>query len=109
MISRVSIALLVIALLALTGLQYNWIGQISIAERERLEVSVRDSSNRFAADLSSEIRSLVSALDIRGNRAPDPSTIVFRYRNWMENSAFPGLVKSLYLVRSMPNEATLFQ
>lgn len=107
MISRVSIALLVIALLALAGLQYNWIGQISVAERERLEASVRDSSNRFAADVSAETRSLINAFDIRGSREPDISTISFRYRNWMENTAYPGLVETLYFVRSQAGDATL--
>src|SRR4051812_7105448 len=109
MTSRVSIALLVIALLTLAGLQYNWIGQISVAERERLEASVRESSNRFASDLSGEIRSFVNAFDIRGTREPDASAITYRYRSWMENSQFPGLLKTLYLVRSTPDESAFFR
>ncbi len=109
MISRVSIALLVIALLALAGVQYHWIGQISVAERERLEISVRESSSRFATDFSGEIRSLINNLDIRGNREPDANQIASRYRNWAENSAYPGLLKALYLVRPMPGESSLFQ
>src|SRR6185295_1580048 len=107
MISRVSIALLVIALLALAGVQYHWIGQISVAERERLEVSVRESSSRFAMDFAAEVRSLINNLDIRGYREPDIYQIVSRYRNWAENSAYPGLLKSLYLVRSMPGESKI--
>jgi len=80
MIPRVSIALLVIALLALAGLQYHWIGEISVAERQRLEDSVRESSNRFAGDFGSEIRSLTTALDFRGGE-PDASAIASRYRS----------------------------
>jgi len=66
MISRVSIVLLVIALLTLAGLQYHWIGQISEAERQRLEASVKDSSTRFAGDFTGEIRSMSTTLDFRG-------------------------------------------
>jgi hypothetical protein len=99
MISRVSIALLVIALMALAGLQYHWIGEISIAERQRLEVSVRESSIRFAGDFGGEIRSLTNALDLRGGE-PDAADIVSRYRNWEETAETPELLKALYLVRS---------
>ena len=101
MIVRVSIALLVIALLALAGLQYHWIDEISVAERQRLEVSVRESSNRFAGDFFGELRSLTSALDYRGGD-PDVSDIASRYRNWVETAASPALLKAVYLVRSAP-------
>src|SRR5438046_2106845 len=99
MISRVSVALLVIALLALAGLQYHWIGEISVAERQRLEASVRDSSNRFAGDFANEIRSITGALDLRGGE-PDISNIASRFRGWQEAAATPELLKTLYLVRS---------
>jgi signal transduction histidine kinase len=108
MLSRVSIVLLVIALLTLAGLQYHWIGQISVAERQQLESSVRNSSGRFAGDFNLEIRSLTSALDFRGYE-PGEAAIVARYRGWAENSGYPELVRKLYLVRSAPTgEARLF-
>ena len=99
MISRVSVALLVIALLALAGLQYHWIGQISVAERQRLEQNVRDSSNRFAGDFAGEIRSLTNALDLRGGSEPDVATIVARFHGWSEAAAYPELMKTMYVVR----------
>jgi signal transduction histidine kinase len=102
MISRVSIALLVIALLTLAGLQYHWIGQISVAERQRLEMSVRDSSNRFVGDFNAEIRSLTSAFDFRGGE-PAVVAIVARYRAWAETSSYPDLLRTLYLVRTAPS------
>lgn len=109
MIPRVSIVLLVIALLTLAGLQYHWIGQISVAERQRLEASVRVSSNRFVGDFNSEIRSLTSSLDFRGYE-PAEAAIVARYRSWAENSGYPDLVRALYVVRSAPaGEPRLFQ
>ena len=109
MISRVSIVLLLIALLTLAGLQYHWIGQISVAERQRLEASVRDSSSRFVGDFNGEIRSLTGTLDFRGYE-PAAAAIVARYRSWAENSGYPDLVRTLYVVRSAPTgETRLFQ
>jgi signal transduction histidine kinase len=109
MISRVSIVLLVIALLTLAGLQYHWIGQISEAERQRLEASVKDSSGRFAGDFTGEIRSMTTSLDFRGYE-PTPAAIAARYRNWAETSGYPDLVRTLFVVRSAPTgEARLFQ
>ena len=109
MISRVSIVLLVIALLTLAGLQYHWIGQISEAERERLEASVKDSSTRFAGDFIGEIRSMSTSLDFRGYE-PAPAAIAARYRSWAETSGYPDLVRTLYVVRSaQAGDVRLFQ
>jgi signal transduction histidine kinase len=109
MISRVSIVLLVIALLTLAGLQYHWIGQISEAERQRLEASVKDSSTRFAGDFTGEIRSMSTSLDFRGYE-PAPAAIAARYRSWAETSGYPDLVRTLFVVRSAPTgDARLFQ
>ena len=103
MISRVSIALLVVALLTLAGFQYHWIGQISAAERQRLEQSVRESSNRFSGDFSSDIRALATAMDIRAGGEPSVSSIAVRVHSWAETAPFPDLLKTLYLVRPAPS------
>jgi signal transduction histidine kinase len=109
MISRVSIVLLVIALLTLAGLQYHWIGQISDAERQRLEASVKDSSTRFAGDFTGEIRSMSTSLDFRGYE-PAPAAIAARYRSWAETSGYPDMVRTLYVVRSaQAGDVRLFQ
>jgi signal transduction histidine kinase len=100
---------LVIALLTLAGLQYHWIGQISEAERQRLEASVKDSSTRFAGDFTGEIRSMSTSLDFRGYE-PTPAAIGARYRGWAETSGYPDLVRTLYIVRSLPGaDPRLFQ
>src|SRR5580765_2156808 len=109
MISRVSIVLLVIALITLAALQYHWIGQISEAERQRLEASVKDSSTRFAGDFIGEIRSMSTSLDFRGYE-PVPAAIAARYRSWAETSGYPDLVRTLYVARSAPTgDVRLFQ
>ena len=100
MILRLSVALSVIALLVLAGLQYHWIGQIADAERLRLERSVAESSREFADDFAAELRSLGNALEPRFSPVlMDPSLIATRYHDWMANTSYPNLVHALYIVR----------
>ena len=50
--SLIPVGFLVVALGVLALLQYRWIGEISQAERQRLQNAVRDSSDRFARDFA---------------------------------------------------------
>jgi signal transduction histidine kinase len=98
---RLSIALSLVALLALAGLQYYWIGQIAVAERQRLERGVAEASNDLAEDFSGELRQLAGIFEPRFSPAPpDPVSIATRYHYWAASAAYPGLLKSLYIVRS---------
>jgi len=104
MLFRISIVLLVIALLTLAGLQYHWIGQISVSERQQLEANVRDSSIRFAEDFNREIRSLPNILEFRGYE-PSAAAMASRYHGWAENSGYPELFRKLYMVRASASAA----
>lgn len=53
-------ALLVGSLLLLVTLQYRWLGQVSNAQRERLEADLQRDAVRFANDLDSELSLLVA-------------------------------------------------
>lgn len=102
MASRLSVALLLIALIVLAGLQYYWIGQISVAERQRLERSVRESSDEFAEDFALELRTLLSTWDSRDGTPAvsiDDASILTRYQDWVYSAGFPGLVEALYTLR----------
>src|SRR4030095_12835537 len=98
---RLSVALSLVALLVLAGLQYHWIGQIAVAERQRLERNVAESSREFADDFFAELRNLGIGLEPRfAPVSSDPSLIAARYHEWMLSAPFPNLVNALYLVRS---------
>jgi signal transduction histidine kinase len=87
--------------LALAGLQYHWIGQIAVAERQRLERGVAEASGDLAEDFSTELRQLAGIFEPRFSpAAPDPVSIATRYHYWAASAAYPGLLKSLYIVRS---------
>ena len=99
MVLRLSVAVSLIALLALAGLQYQWIGQIEVAERQRLERSVAESSEEFAEDFSNEVRSLSMMLEPRPQFPSDPESIATRYKEWAATAMYPALLKNLYLTQ----------
>jgi signal transduction histidine kinase len=98
MVLRLSVALSLVALLVLAGLQYHWIGQIAVAERQRLERRVAESASELAEDFTGELRSLAGVLEPRFSPA-DPVLIATRYHDWAASAAYPGLVKSIYIAR----------
>ena len=49
------VGLLLILLPTLAILQYRWIGEVSAAERERMESGLRAASDRFASDFDGEL------------------------------------------------------
>ena len=99
MVLRLSVAVSLVALLVLAGLQYQWIGQIAVAERQRLELSVAESSEEFAEDFSNEIRGLSLMLEPRPGFPSDPESIALRYKEWASTAAYPDLLKDLYLAQ----------
>src|SRR5436190_16644980 len=100
MVLRLSVVVSLIALLALAGLQYQWIGQIAVAERQRLERSVAESSEEFAEDFSNEVRGLSLILEPRPGFPSDPESIAIRYKEWAATATYPNLLKNLYLTQS---------
>jgi len=107
MVLRFLVGLSVVALLALGGLQYHWIGQIAEAERQRLERGVAESAGDFAEDFSAELRNLANALQPRFfSAASDADLIAARFRDWTASAQDPRLVESVYLV--YPSEVLRF-
>jgi hypothetical protein len=101
MVLRLSVALSFVALLVLAALQYHWIGQIAVAERQRLERSVAQSSRELADDFAAEFRNLGNVLEPRFSPVSfDSSVVGARYQDWLASAAYPDLVRNLYLVRS---------
>jgi signal transduction histidine kinase len=60
------LGILVVLGLLLTALQYRWAGQVSEAERVRLEAALRSGLERVARDLNTDFRSDIFALLLRG-------------------------------------------
>jgi signal transduction histidine kinase len=81
MILRLSVGVSLVALLVLAGLQYHWVGQMAVAERQRLE------------------RSLAMMLEPRPQNPSDVTSIAARYKEWADTAAYPALLKNLYLAQ----------
>src|SRR5215467_12970403 len=89
-----------ILLPVLAVLQYQWIGEVSAAERDRLESSLRVASDRFASDFDSELSRLANSLQIRDGFPESGAPILERYQSWSETSSYPHLVRNLYLLKT---------
>jgi signal transduction histidine kinase len=101
MVLRLAVALSLVALLALAGIQYHWIGQIAVAEQQRLELGVAEAADDLAEDFSGELRALSGIFEPRFSPvSPDPTSIATRYHYWATSATYPLLLKSLYIVRS---------
>jgi signal transduction histidine kinase len=86
-------------------LQYRWIGEISAAERERLNNSLRVGVSRFADDFGDEMSRLYDAFLLRNGFPGSPAPLIERYEAWAESAAFPGIVRALYALKTYPDRA----
>lgn len=86
-------------LVLLAWLQYRWSNQVSQAERDRMEASLRIATTQFRQDFSRDLQTLCSGLQ------PDPE--VLANRDWdsyaaqttdfLKSSTYPELASAVYL------------
>lgn len=99
--------LLVVGLLSLlvllATLQYQWLGQISQAERERLERNLQTDTGRFAEDFNREMQAAYFNFQFDDSVWREQNWAVFneRYDFWRQKTAYPNLITNFYFV---PNE-----
>lgn len=103
-------ALLFTALLVLAILQYRWIGQVSEADRDRLQREMRMSLSRFADDFDGEFDRLIQVLT---NATSEPSGVSdqailsSRMDLWRNIARHPQAVKKVWLAESPDLPASL--
>src|ERR1044072_3988064 len=96
--------LLVLVLFGLLGLlatlQYRWVGQISTAERDRLQKRLQTDTERFADDFNNEIRKVYFNFQINADAWREKGGTEFNQRlaDWKEKSAYPALPSNFYFV-----------
>src|SRR5262245_26179562 len=100
---RVWIAVLAAAFLCLvplTWLQYRWIGEISRAERDRLQAYLTDSLARFAQDFNGEWMRLGRALTGGPGAAGDElEALAARCARLEEAGSDPRLIRNLFVLQ----------
>ncbi|HZI80965.1 MAG TPA: HAMP domain-containing sensor histidine kinase [Vicinamibacterales bacterium] len=98
-LSLLTVALLVL-LPALAVLQYRWVGQVSDAERERMQHNLRNAASQFRDAFDLEVGRAILGLQVGPITARDGASEQYtdRYETWVDTSEHPQLVSSIFLV-----------
>ena len=98
------VAVVLLLVPALAWLQYRWVGQVSEAERERMQRTLRTSASQFATAFDGELSRAVVGLQLEGStlRAEDWTAYAQRYTNWLERGADERLLRDVMLVDVLP-------
>jgi signal transduction histidine kinase len=104
---RASLTLLLIGVLvALLGLlavlQYKWLGQISVAERQTMQTNLRTQGRALQEEINKEIELAGSRvrMSLADYRKDSWRELIERYSRWKANTTYPGLIKNVYLARA---------
>jgi signal transduction histidine kinase len=96
--------LLVAALAALLPIlafvQYRWLGEVSRAERERMQASLKTAVSNFSQEFDREItRAYIGLqLDAASLRGRDWQAFAGRYNRWAATAAHPEIVSDVFIV-----------
>lgn len=101
-ISAVTILVGIVMLLvpALAWMQYQWLGQVSTAERERMQRTLRNAAAQFATEFDSELSRTLMSLQVDGQVMRDENWAAYAqtYSKWASSAAEPRLVRDVWLV-----------
>src|SRR5471030_913749 len=89
-----------VALVAtLAFLQYRWLGEVSDAERARMETSLRLRADEFAEDFDTDLGHVYTSFQTDGAALLDGDAKGFakRFDAWHETTQQPGIVSHVYL------------
>jgi signal transduction histidine kinase len=106
--------LVVSALFLLCGLlgllQYRWIGEVSVAEREHLGQTLERSLNQLSQDLATEIAASCQAV-LPASPSPDAvalqADMVTRFQQWKKTSRHSGLFRRIAVAVSEDDDLVL--
>lgn len=105
-VSAVSILVVIVMLLvpALAWMQYQWLGQLSDAERERMQRTLRTAAAQFANEFDSELSRTLVSLQVDGQtiREQNWNAYAQRYSVWAAGATEPRLVRDVFLVDTLP-------
>jgi signal transduction histidine kinase len=95
----VTCALLVL-LPAFAVLQYRWVGQVSVAEQERMQRNLRNAANQFREAFDGEIARAFLSLQVGAVTARDGATDRYadRFETWLNTAEHPQVVANVFVI-----------
>src|SRR5215208_1802524 len=93
------IAALIALLPLLAVLQFRWLGEVSRAERECMQASLKTAVSNFSQDFDREMtRAYLSfQMDASALHDRDWNAYAKRYDAWLQASLYPQLVSAIFL------------
>lgn len=106
--SAVSLAVIIavaILLPLLAVLQYRWLGEVSQAERERLQANIRTGAEQFRQDFDQEILRTVLTFQMEtGDQTPGlKAELAGKYDSWVSHAPYAKLVRAILLAERSPD------
>ncbi len=105
-VSAVTILVGLVMLLvpALAWMQYQWLGQLSTAERERMQRTLRTAAAQFATEFDSELSRTLVGLQLDAPTVRDQNWTAYaqKYSAWASSSSEPRVVRDVWLVDTLP-------
>ena len=89
---------------ALAYMQYQWLGQLSQAERERMQRTLRTAAAQFATEFDTELSRALVSLQVDGTTIREENWTGYaqRYSAWTNSAAEPRLVREVLIVDTLP-------
>jgi signal transduction histidine kinase len=99
----VLVAALIALLPLLAVLQFRWLGEVSQAERDRMQASLKTVVTNFSQDFDRELTRayLNFQMDSRTQHERDWQDYARRYDQWMQAAPYPQLVSGIYLAEPL--------
>ena len=93
-------ASLSVLLVVLAALQYRWLGQVSAAERERMQGTLSAGAARFTQDFDRELGRVYFNLKLDADawRTRDGEAYAARVEQWRRAAPHPQLARDIYVV-----------
>jgi len=94
------VLVLLVLLPTLAVLQYRWVGQVSEAERERMQRNLRNAADQFREAFDREINLAVRDLGVGPNTAREGASEQYsdRYNQWVNTALYPQIISDIYLI-----------
>jgi signal transduction histidine kinase len=101
----VLVAALIALLPLLAFLQFRWLGEVSQAERERMQASLKTAVSNFSQDFDRELTRAYMSFQMDANLLHARAWVEYAdvYDTWLQTSPYPQLVKGIYLIEPGEN------